>query len=114
MHSIEKPSGVSPWSFIELDGVSHEDPHVIENDQRKNLFLKTNNICLLRFTDDELFRDYESVLKRIGVAIDNVQTPPTPSFQEGVLKSCIEAGENDFAKGDFSSWGDFAKILVKS
>lgn len=65
---------------IELDGISHTNPRVAENDKEKTLFLELNGIRLLRFTDDMFFKDYESVLKQIDEATKvNQQTPPAPS-----------------------------------
>ena len=79
---------------IELDGISHAEPCVIENDRRKDLYLqRKNSPCpllkrggsLLRITDDELLGGGRDILARIGAMIDTRRTPPAPSFQEGVL-----------------------------
>lgn len=65
---------------IELDGISHTHPSVIENDKRKGLLLNQNRIRLLRFTDAELLEHYEEALKKIKDAVEgNGLTPPTPS-----------------------------------
>lgn len=64
---------------IELDGATHQELRVIENDRRKNLLLSENDIYLLRFTDEELFENYVTVLKRIEMAVERMRTPPTPS-----------------------------------
>jgi very-short-patch-repair endonuclease len=57
---------------IELDGISHEDPGVLENDRMKNQFLERNGISILRFRDEEVLKDYEGVLKRIETRITGI------------------------------------------
>jgi very-short-patch-repair endonuclease len=54
---------------IELDGATHDADFVKRNDQRKALFLKQNNISLLRFSDEELLKHYDDVLAKIRVAV---------------------------------------------
>lgn len=54
---------------IELDGASHTSKLVQQNDQSKTLFLKQNDISLLRFTDEELLKYYENALRKIETFI---------------------------------------------
>lgn len=61
---------------IELDGESHNTAEAIEYDARRDEFLAESRIRLLRFRNDEVFSDIQSVLKRIRDAFCH---PPTPS-----------------------------------
>lgn len=54
---------------IELDGISHASKFVKEKDQKKTSFLEQNNITLLRFSDEELLKNYGNSLKQIESTI---------------------------------------------
>jgi len=54
---------------IELDGASHTSERVMERDKIKSDFLRQEGIRLLRFRDDDFFRDYERVLREITEAV---------------------------------------------
>jgi len=50
---------------IELDGETHMNPQIQKRDKIKTSYLEENGITLLRFWDDEVFKNYEEVLERI-------------------------------------------------
>jgi very-short-patch-repair endonuclease len=50
---------------IELDGYTHLFAEVIEKDIRKEYRLRQLGITVLRFTDDEVFKDIDNVLKSL-------------------------------------------------
>lgn len=62
---------------IEIDGISHEDEHIKENDMKKDQYFKGIGLNVLRFTDDEIIGNGETVEKRIR---EYIRThPPSPS-----------------------------------
>ncbi|WP_431161576.1 endonuclease domain-containing protein [Flagellimonas beolgyonensis] len=70
---------------IEVDGYSHEILEVWENDVIKTRRLNELGICVLRFSDDQVFNDLENVLRTIEDYIVNYEangnTPPSiPPF----------------------------------
>lgn len=70
---------------IEVDGYSHEILEVWENDVIKTRRLNELGICVLRFSDDQVFNDLENVLHTIEDYIVNYEangnTPPSiPPF----------------------------------
>ncbi len=58
---------------IEIDGISHEEAVVIENDKRKDYYFKTIGLNILRFTDDEVFGNWGLVEKRIRKYIEDYE-----------------------------------------
>ena len=55
---------------IELDGYSHHFEETIEKDQRKDAFLKSKSIDILRFEDKDVLGDIDNVL---AVIIDYIE-----------------------------------------
>ncbi len=56
---------------IELDGDSHYSPEGRQHDLRRDAFIRKQGICILRFTNLQVYHDLETVL----VAIMRVTTP---------------------------------------
>ncbi len=50
---------------IEIDGGYHQTPCQIEKDRLRDAVLARHDIQTIRFTNEEVFRDIESVLDRI-------------------------------------------------
>jgi len=73
---------------IEIDGYSHEFIEVFEKDTRKNNKMEVLGIQVLRFSDYQVLKEMESVLRAIEYYIMNFEknkkTTPSPS-QEGSL-----------------------------
>ena len=56
---------------IELDGYTHMWDETIEKDQKKEDWLNSIGICVMRFSDAEVFDDIDNVLRCIEVYIVN-------------------------------------------
>ncbi len=70
---------------IEVDGYSHEILEVWENDVIKTRRLNELGICVLRFSDDQVFNDIENVIRTIEDYIAEYETrgntpPSIPPF----------------------------------
>ena len=58
---------------IEIDGISHEEAEVIENDKRKDYYFNSIGLNILRFTDDEVFGNWGLVEKKIRKYIEDYE-----------------------------------------
>jgi very-short-patch-repair endonuclease len=58
---------------IELDGEVHDDPQVKLKDEIRTEFLNENRICVIRFSNDEVEKDINSVLNKIRAYIDGIR-----------------------------------------
>ena len=58
---------------IEIDGISHDDAEVIENDKRKDYYFKSIGLNILRFTDDEVNGNGSLVEKKIIKYIEDFE-----------------------------------------
>ncbi len=54
-----------PRLAVEIDGDSHFLPEAAEYDEQREAFIRAHGISLVRFTNDEIYDDLESVLNRI-------------------------------------------------
>jgi very-short-patch-repair endonuclease len=61
--------------IIEVDGQTHSTEREIASDQIRNKFLQSHGFTILRFWNDEIFKDSHAVLQKIEALI----TPPTPN-----------------------------------
>jgi hydroxymethylglutaryl-CoA lyase len=50
---------------IELDGSIHQLPEIIQNDLEKEDFIKTNGLKIIRFTNQEIFKNINKILNNI-------------------------------------------------
>ena len=68
---------------IEVDGSQHNDQR-LESDRVRDHWLKEQGLTVLRFWNDEVLRDTDSVLERIRQAVESEgPSPPTPLPQAG-------------------------------
>lgn len=51
--------------IIEVDGISHQDERVIENDKRRQARLEAAGFTVLRFTDDEVLKNMKGVINTL-------------------------------------------------
>ena len=69
---------------IEVDGLTHAEEEVFEKDQRKEEFIKENNIILKRYSSNQIFNDLDNTLMDIENTCKEIArasaTPPTPSW----------------------------------
>ena len=70
---------------IELDGITHEFPEVIQKDKIKEKRLRSLGIQLLRFDDDQVIEDIDWVIEEINLYVLNFRKthPPTPLERGG-------------------------------
>lgn len=50
---------------IELDGSIHQLPEIIQNDLEKEDFIKTNGLKIIRFTNQEVYKNINDILNKI-------------------------------------------------
>ncbi|MDP2691050.1 MAG: endonuclease domain-containing protein [bacterium] len=65
-------------TIIELDGSVHLVPEVAGNDQFRQGYLELMGCQFLRFSNEEVFHDLESVLTKILDLVESPPDPPTP------------------------------------
>ena len=51
--------------IIEVDGITHQDEHVIENDKLRQTRLEAAGFTVLRFTDDEVLKNMKGVINTL-------------------------------------------------
>jgi len=61
---------------IELDGTIHDLDEVKRNDENREQCLKELGLTILRFKNEEIFRNKKSVLASIGQTVSRLQSPP--------------------------------------
>ena len=61
--------------IVELDGEIHEREQQYAYDKDRDNYLRGNNYVVLRFSNDQVFEDLDSVLKRISNAIHTAPPP---------------------------------------
>ena len=61
---------------IEVDGYSHQIPEVQKKDKKKEMAISHFGIAILRFTDNEVLRDMDNVLRAIEDYIHTKETQP--------------------------------------
>ena len=62
---------------IEVDGYSHQIDEVQQRDEIKALKMKEMGITILRFRDDEIFKDLDQVILNIDGWTENWQNQST-------------------------------------
>jgi very-short-patch-repair endonuclease len=74
---------------VEVDGSVHDDPEQAVRDELRTEQLNAYGRSVLRFRNDEVFRDLDSVLTRIAEAAAHrlnptiAEAPPRPALGEG-------------------------------
>lgn len=61
---------------IELDGESHDDLSAQNEDHHRDAYLVALGVQVLRFTNEQVMREFEGVMVAIAEA---VRTPPSPA-----------------------------------
>ena len=59
--------------IIEVDGITHQDEHVIENDKLRQSRLEAAGFTVLRFTDDEVLKNMKGVINTLGGWIEKYE-----------------------------------------
>jgi very-short-patch-repair endonuclease len=62
---------------IELDGGQHSEPEGIERDRERTDFMNKHGMHVLRFWNNDVFKNLDGVLQRIyDVVMERVKMPP--------------------------------------
>ena len=64
---------------VELDGGQHNQCENKEYDAVRSEYLKAQGIEVMRFWNNEVLVDIESVLSELGLKVTPIITPPSPS-----------------------------------
>ena len=64
---------------IEVDGGQHAEAPQADHDRRRSDWLRSEDFCVLRFWNPDIFENMDGVLDRIDAAIRERPLPPTPS-----------------------------------
>lgn len=60
---------------VELDGGQHNQTEAREYDTARSEFLNTHGIEVIRFWNDEILREIEGVLARLGLKVETAREP---------------------------------------
>ncbi|MBL7871180.1 MAG: DUF559 domain-containing protein [Cyclobacteriaceae bacterium] len=77
--------------IIEVDGITHHDQKVLENDQRRQADLEHAGFTVLRFTDNEVLKNMTGVIAELEDWIEKYEAnkshpqPPPAGDRLGVL-----------------------------
>ncbi len=55
--------------IVELDGGIHAEPEQADRDENREVYLRENRLQVLRFTNEQVLQDPETVLREIAGAI---------------------------------------------
>ena len=53
--------------IVEIDGAQHNDPHALSDDMERTGFLEQSGWTVLRFTNDDVLKDIDSVCQHITI-----------------------------------------------
>jgi len=62
---------------VEIDGATHSTDEEIRRDERRAAFLRAQGYAIVRFANDDVYRNLDSVLETILAAIEE-RLDPTP------------------------------------
>lgn len=54
---------------IEVDGSIHDEPEVAERDEKRQAYLESLDLRVLRFTNSQVMHEVDAVIERIGKVI---------------------------------------------
>jgi very-short-patch-repair endonuclease len=57
---------------IEIDGSIHQTEEVKNNDKKRDEFLQTLNLKIIRFTNDEVCKNGENIVKKLKELMDSL------------------------------------------
>lgn len=63
--------------IIEVDGITHQDEQVIENDKIRQTRLEVAGFTVLRFTDDEVLKNIKGVINSLEAWIEKFEVGRT-------------------------------------
>ncbi len=53
---------------VELDGGIHSEPEPADRDENREVYLRENRLQVLRFNNEQILQDPETVLREIAIA----------------------------------------------
>ena len=65
---------------IELDGDSHADAEQIQKDQRRDRYLRSIGLKVVRYGNDDILKNLEGVLEDLQTRVSSESTSPSPSL----------------------------------
>ena len=84
--------------IIEVDGKIHSKKEVRDYDHMREYLLKENGYNIIRFTNEEIFNDIESVLQKITEKIKEITLKEVASEIKKDDDAEAEAGDGDIKK----------------
>ena len=63
---------------IEIDGSRHQTEEIKNNDQVRDEFLQTLDLKIIRFTNDEVGKNGDSIVKKLKEVIESLTINKTP------------------------------------
>lgn len=60
---------------VELDGGIHDDPQQQEYDMKRHRYLRDQNLCILRFPNDLILHQLDTVLQQLESTCRNIDKP---------------------------------------
>lgn len=95
---------------IELDGSQHVDAPVIrEKDRKRDAWLRSRGLGVLRFDDHQVLTETVAVLELIHRVVENAtggEIPPSPPLQRGEIPPSSIEGSLPFVKGGQEGFDD--------
>ncbi|HHT9108655.1 MAG TPA: endonuclease domain-containing protein [Candidatus Wunengus sp. YC64] len=67
--------------MIEVDGITHQDDETEEKDKQKTSDLESAGFKVIRFTDEEVLKNMNGVMKKIERVVEEMEMsspPPAP------------------------------------
>src|SRR5574341_241093 len=65
---------------IEVDGDSHADAEQIQKDQRRDRYLQSIGLRVVRYKNDDIMKNLDGVLEDLQTRVSSGSTSPTPSL----------------------------------
>ena len=95
---------------IELDGSQHmDDPKQRDKDQRRDAWLRSRGLKVLRFDDRQVLTETRAVMEVIFKVVEEAVRrgiPPSPPFSKGGEPRCVTEGSLPFVKGGQEGFDD--------
>jgi very-short-patch-repair endonuclease len=59
---------------VEIDGITHENAHQREYDYKRQLYIESFSIILIRFSDDEILSNLDLVIEKTAAHIKRIES----------------------------------------
>ena len=95
--------------IIEIDGFSHAQEEVFENDLKRQKELETLDYHFLRFNDEEVLSDFDNVMRTMEIWLDNYKNTVTHLIPPSRACPELVSGEENSPLGGEIQRGDKEK-----